>query len=428
MNLLEKALLIKDIQQTIILADNERAPLFQRAQAVHHLKEIFQICEKPITIQSPKSTHSSEVQIHLCNELLKLSKFQNSHRGLFYDRSLLLQALNQNPNMGWAILYDLDQKLWQIWLIPQARRGAIHCSWKGHLNEAYQWMLQQQNLLQCLLTDDEFNQRLGIETPIRPETSSEEPTVPSESEAPADTNKPITPERPERNLDIHQILPMRIEGFPQLCFEVIFQNQNEISQYLTCFSLFQRTTDIHYAPTVIAERMNTEGQFLGYIAILGVRDIQTAGQLAQQYCLQTETMLASVKTLSWGQFQTSYHSIDLLFNEYLQAKNLWQQQHMYSFIPASMILPQRFIPFEETQATVETPLLLIKERQKYRVVHGERRLKLMPNEIAYPCILLSRNDGISWQLFREIIETLPQPISVEALYTQTQKLLVEHQF
>jgi hypothetical protein len=163
MNLLEKALLIKDIHQTIAMIDNEHLPLFKRAQATHHLKEIFQLCEKPITFRTPKGTHiPSEAHVHLSNELLKLSKFKNSYRGLFYDRSLLLQALNQNPNMGWAILYDQEQRLWQVWLIPQARRGAIHCSWKGHLNEGYQWMLQQQNLLQCLLTDDEFNERLGI--------------------------------------------------------------------------------------------------------------------------------------------------------------------------------------------------------------------------------------------------------------------------
>ena len=95
------------------------------------------------------------------------------------------------------------------------------------------------------------------------------------------------------------------------------------------------------------------------------------------------------------------------------------------FIPASMILPQRFIPFEESEANLETPLLLMKERQKYRVVHGEKRLQPSPDELGYPCILFSRNDGVTWQLFREIVETLPQPIRAETLYAQTQKLLSE---
>lgn len=421
MNLLEKALLIKDIQQTMVLIDNENAPLFQRAQAVHHLKEIFQLCEKPITIQSSRGANTpSELHVHLSEELLKLSKFKNSYRGLFYDRSLLLQSLNHNPNMGWAILYDQEQRLWQIWLIPQARRGAIHCSWKGHLNEGYQWMLQQQSLLQCLLTDEEFNQRLGIETPVPPVSHSES-TTPVEK---ASSTAPyITPDRPDHQLKIHQVLPIRIEGVTQLCFEIIFENQSNVSKYLTCFALSQRISEMHYAPTVLAERMNTEGQFLGYIAILGIRDIQTAGHLAQQYCLQTDTILASVKTLAWGQFQNNYDNLELLFNEYLNAKNLWQKQYIYPFIPASMILPQRFIPFEEDEATLETPVLLIKERQKYRVVHGEKRLQLAPNELGYPCILFSRHDGVSWQLFREIIETLPQPIRVETLYAHTQKLL-----
>lgn len=422
MNLLEKALLIKDIQQTILLIDNDRAPMIQRAQAIHHLKEIFQICEKPITIQAPKGTSSPEIYIHLSHELLKLSKFKNSYRGLFQDRSLLLQALNQNPNMGWAILYDQEQRLWQIWLIPQARRGAIHSSWRGHLNKTYQWMLQQQNLLQCLLTDDEFNQRLGISPPTRTdltvaETAQANQVIQEQIEA---NEEPV-----KNQLKIHQVLPIRIEGFNQLCFEIVFHHQSHISRYLTCFSLSQSIDEMHQTPTVIVERMNTHGQFLGYIAILGIRDLQTSAQLAQQYCLQTDTILASVKSLSWGQFQASYDNIDLLFAEYIQAKNLWQQKHTYPFIPASMILPQRFIPFEEDKASSTTPLLLIKERQKYRVVHGEKRLQLSPDELGYPCILFSRNDGVTWQLFRDIVETLPQPIRAETLYAQTQKLLSE---
>ena len=425
MNLLEKALLIKDIHQTIAMIDNEHLPLFKRAQATHHLKEIFQLCEKPITFRTPKGAHiASEAHVHLSNELLKLSKFKNSYRGLFYDRSLLLQALNQNPNMGWAILYDQEQRLWQVWLIPQARRGAIHCSWKGHLNEGYQWMLQQQNLLQCLLTDDEFNERLGIHPPVRAEQQTSEQL--SNVEIPDDIPQQPSAEKIDPSINIHQTSPIRIEGFSQLCFEVIFQSHDHISNYLTCFSLSQRVNEMQQAPTVVAERINTNGQFLGYIAILGIRDIQTAGQLAQQYCLQTDTILASVKTLSWVQFQASYERIELLFNEYLHAKNLWQQQYMYPFIPASMILPQRFIPFEESEANLETPLLLIKERQKYRVLHGEKRLQLDPDELGYPCILFSRQDGVSWQLFREIIEVLPQPIRAETLYAQTQKLLAEH--
>lgn len=55
MNLSEKALLIKDIQQTILIIDNDRAPMIQRAQAIHHLKEIFQICETDYDSSSPKA-------------------------------------------------------------------------------------------------------------------------------------------------------------------------------------------------------------------------------------------------------------------------------------------------------------------------------------------------------------------------------------
>ena len=60
--------------------------------------------------------------------------------------------------------------------------------------------------------------------------------------------------------------------------------------------------------------------------------------------------------------------------------------------------------------------MLLKERQKIRVIHGAERIKLSPDDQAYPYLLLDRADGYTWQLIRHVISHLPQPISVQSLF------------
>lgn len=170
----------------------------------------------------------------------------------------------------------------------------------------------------CLLTDDEFNQRLGISPPARTDLTAAET---------AQANQVIQEqieanEEPVKNqLKIHQVLPIRIEGFNQLCFEIVFHHQSNISRYLTCFSLSQSIDEMHQTPTVIVERMNTHGQFLGYIS--DFRDSwirRLRHNWHSNIAYKPIPFLPVSKAWSWGQFQASYDNIDLLFAEYIQAK------------------------------------------------------------------------------------------------------------
>lgn len=61
-------------------------------------------------------------------------------------------------------------------------------------------------------------------------------------------------------------------------------------------------------------------------------------------------------------------------------------------------------------------MILLRERQKIRVLHGSERVKLSSEDQAYPYLLLDRADGYTWQLIRQVISRLPQPISVHDLY------------
>ena len=65
---------------------------------------------------------------------------------------------------------------------------------------------------------------------------------------------------------------------------------------------------------------------------------------------------------------------------------------------------------------VPNPCFLLKERQKIRIIHGSERVRLSSEDQAYPYLLLDRAEGYTWQLIRQVISRLPQPISVHDLY------------
>ena len=70
--------------------------------------------------------------------------------------------------MGWAFLHQA--KVWQIWMIPAPHRTALISEW-GNFAECYDWLLDQQQLYQCLDTDRELQQR-AVPLHLPPPTES----------------------------------------------------------------------------------------------------------------------------------------------------------------------------------------------------------------------------------------------------------------
>jgi hypothetical protein len=70
-------------------------------------------------------------------------------------------------------------------------------------------------------------------------------------------------------------------------------------------------------------------------------------------------------------------------------------------------------------------MLLLQEHQKIRVIHGEKRLSLAQDELAYPHLLLQRDKGLNWQNIHNIILTMPQPIQVLDLYREILSQMIE---
>jgi hypothetical protein len=172
------------------------------------------------------------------------------------------------------------------------------------------------------------------------------------------------------------------------------------------------------AQIFVAEQLYGQGQFSHYVVLIGTHSVDYATTILQAYTDQRHTQTSSIHQTDWVMFKQHYHHHETLFNECIMNGNqVWQRNdRSYPYIPASFINTQKFIPFEETTATFLTPVILLRERQKIRVLHGSERVKLSSEDQAYPYLLLDRADGYTWQLIRQVISRLPQPISVHDLY------------
>ncbi|UIP24886.1 hypothetical protein [Acinetobacter towneri] len=161
----------------------------------------------------------------------------------------------------------------------------------------------------------------------------------------------------------------------------------------------------------LAEQTNTQGRFIKYVVLLGALDQMQAIRLTQNFCQQFEHEIAAIREISWEKLQEHLFNFDQLFQCYSHdAQIVWQQKNYFPFIPIQHILITKFIQFEESEAQSHTPLILLKERQKIRVIHGQKRLQLSRTEQAIPHILLDRQQGISWQMIQKVISQLQQPI------------------
>ena len=161
----------------------------------------------------------------------------------------------------------------------------------------------------------------------------------------------------------------------------------------------------------LAEQTNTQGRFIKYVVLLGALDQMQAIRLTQNFCQQFEHEIAAIREISWEKLQEHLFDFDQLFQCYSHdAQIVWKQEHYFPFIPIQHIQTTKFIQFEESEAQSHTPLILLKERQKIRVIHGQKRLQLSRTEQAVPHILLDRQQGISWQMIQKVISQLQQPI------------------
>ncbi|TCB64546.1 hypothetical protein E0H81_08610, partial [Acinetobacter terrestris] len=181
MNALEKALLIKELHQLLDGLEHRSLSFFETAKSKSRLTEIFRLCDEPIFKKQILKFKSQTQPEQAATDFADYTLFKLSYRGLFRQQGTLQQALYQNTESGWAILYHPAQG-WQIWLIPAPNRSALISQW-GNLDDIYQWMLEQQQRYNCLKTDDELRQKpVLLEKPLVPTLTETEIETETETE------------------------------------------------------------------------------------------------------------------------------------------------------------------------------------------------------------------------------------------------------
>lgn len=350
--------------------------------------------------------------------------------------------------------------------MPAPQAPALHSQW-AELQHCYIWLLQQQQQFSCLQQDPPLivpalslneaetscnsvettkyhrgRPRARIhalelhrpdELPIQVPTVQEPPdsqlkaetTIPQEQITVSELIQfPAQIQLGELNAHVHS-LSLKETNIQRLCTLELDPNL-EHPVYLD-IALYYAAEDNWQARQVyLVEQLNLQGQFVKYLMLLGV-----PSQLQAHYCIQHwlthhQRQAAAIKSLAWSVISTSFMQLELFSTAYLQqAETVWTQPDYHPFIPAQSIQKQKFISFQEAAADFSTPVLLLQEHQKIRVIHGEKRISLAEDELAYPYILLQRDKQLNWQNIHNIILTMPQPIRVLELYREIQAQMIE---
>lgn len=479
MNILEKALLIKELNVLIDALENRSLSFYETAYSKSRLNEIFTLCDNPVfkaqILRFKPQTQPEKTAYAFADYVL----YRQSFRGVFLQEDTLEQALYQQPEMGWAMLYQ-PQAGWQIWFIPMPHRTALISQW-ADLATLYSWLIEHQQHYQSLKSDIAFQQdaqidalmvqeqvtdlinvspsrleltlskdiphpisepneashsfasyeslKAYLEPPIQAENissplpSTDESFEDEATQAVSHQQKAIDGEsKTQLVLDSHAT---RLHAFKQnhltALYKVEIPSQPQILNYATLL-FYDSALDWQQGPVFIAEQVQENGQFSQYVLLLGAENQMQAIRLMSNFSGLEKNSIVAVKQSSWQMLHNHFMQVDLLFNHYTECAELvWEIENYFPFIPIQLLQTHKFIQFEENTATVQTPLLLLKDRQKLRLIHGQNRLNLNMQESAYPYLLLDRQQGISWQLIQSALNELNTPVLCAELYASIQK-------
>lgn len=471
MDVLEKALLVDELKHLIDGLNNNKTTLFEIAKSKQRIRDICASFDEP-GFQEQLTPFKEIIQ----NEQISIEELTEygyalTYRGTFNFMGRVENALFASADMGWAALRQAQH--WQIWVI-RPTLSFLKSPWMTSSQEALQWLKKHSGeylktdselehlipvleaSLQSNVDAPEFKQNLQkdafaamkeesanfalqleaiIQEKIQPAPAST-PTKPAAS--PIQTrSRSGSKQNVALNANLNKAKPIslkdfnldgidcRLERIDARTFPSLYRVDlhNEIDQNIKIDWLYLKAENEaqpiwETAQIFIAEQLYAQGQFSHYVVLIGTHSVEYASTVLQAYTDQRHTKTSSIHQIGWSRFKQYYHQHETLFNEcILNGTLVWQHdQGAYPYIPASFIHTQKLIPFMETSATFMTPVILLRERQKIRVIHGSERIKLSNDDQAYPYVLLDRADGYTWQLIRQVIATLPQPISVQDLY------------
>ncbi len=273
------------------------------------------------------------------------------------------------------------------------------------------------------------------------ELKKPEPEPPIEESKPLTTDEALQPENLQQETPILSDIPpiqtatpklenVNIDGTNYSVKPILLKN-NETSLYE--FSISEHSNNIVLIneanieslinhPIFMAEETTDTRSFTQYIIYMGAESEIEAIASLKTYSQNLSCEISAIRQLKWQDLKNALNSNDTLFKAYISSNTIvWQQSQYLSFIPKNLVSNRKFIFFEEDEAQINTPLLFLEERGKIRLICGTNRLLLNEQDLAYPFITFTRQQGLNWQMIQEIITSLPQPIVTLDLLNALQK-------
>ena len=462
MDILEKAHLINELKHLVDGLNDDKISHYEIAKSKQRIKDIFASCHDP-DFQEQLTPFKAVIQNEeFASDELADYGYSLTYRGTFNFMGRVENALFASADMGWAALRQAQ--LWQVWVI-RPTLSFLKSPWLTSTQHALQWL--QKHASEYVKTDHELQPLIPILAPVH--TTSDTIAMPSkdalslikeenenfQSQLEAIIQEKIQPApiaqkttsqmavrpksslntRPSTNLNKARPLSLndfnldgllcRLERVNARAFPSLYRVDlhDERDQNIRIDWLYLKAENDaqpiwESTQIFIAEQLYAQGQFSHYVVLIGTHSVEYATTILQAHTNQHHTYTSSIHQTSWANFKHYYHQHETLFNECIMNGILvWQRdQRVYPYIPASFVNTQKFIAFEETSASFLTPVILLRERQKIRIIHGSERVKLSSEDQAYPYLLFDRAEGYTWQLIRQVISHLPQPISVQDLY------------
>ena len=206
------------------------------------------------------------------------------------------------------------------------------------------------------------------------------------------------------------------------------ENTPSTAHYLELLVYSETEKDLATLPLYIAEQVNLQQRFSQYIVLFGAVDSEQAFKIIQDYVTHTAHHLVAIREVLWQDIKKDFFNLEHFTQTYIEQEHLvWQQDTYLPYVSLEAIHAAKLVPFEESIAQVNTPILLLKDRLKLRLIHGEKRLNLSKNESAYPALIFTRQDGVSWRLVKHALNELTKPVNVYQLYKKIQLLAQSEQ-
>ena len=437
MNTIEKARLIKELNEIIHALDYRALSLFETAKYKQRLRDIFESCDEGYFKKQVLQYRALTQPDRAAHQFAKTTPYYFSYRGFFYQDTDLEQVLYLLPESGWALLYG-GKKGWQCWVIPAPKRTALISDW-CKLEETYVWLEEQQNIYHCLVGDEELKNRAAIlkvsqattpiiePTPVAveiPEVSSLEEVISENIQPIAETVVAADSLAASLSLEIpeklkwfdHKLIWQKNHLTESDLQPYEFKEYKEWSEYCDCHVQLPLSKNNQNPEIYLAEQRTDKGGFYKYILFLGL-NAENAIENIHEYSGRSKLKIGAIKTANWHELLPALSDLSQLYSYYQSLEQpLWQADNYLPFIPNYFIHTQKFLHFDEAVANYATPLLLLKERDKIRIIHGQQRIRLSSHELAYPYLMLHREHGLSWQHIKQVISELSHPVNVHELH------------